>query len=210
MLQKYLISPDCRYITDIIFAVTLRCKFKQTIAIISSCKELWSLREEFYKRKHLLWYSKPILNFWTPEQHFYASGREFTLFVRDNTLWMDIPNLFEHNNTVEHIKDEYDYYPTFTITDQWLVVWSCYYKDDRNNTQPRGGWSFTFHKTWEEVKDELQSRIESGDILSMSYSATNLKLTVPCWTNFTKVTPHLDQAYEWVSMDRLGKIISGE
>lgn len=205
MIQNRIVKTDDLYHNDIIFAVALRCKFKQSIAIISSCKDLWVLRSEFYRRKHLLWYSKPILNFWTPEQHFYASGCKFALLIDTGTLYMDIDGLFQHNNTVDIIKDRYDYAPIFTIDDRFLVIWNIYSKSKTNVS-----WSFTFHTTPTDIKDKLQSMIELEDTMSLEYAIIDLHITVPCWTIFNNIEPKIDHVYEWVSLDRLGKIISGE
>lgn len=189
---------------DIIFNIALWVNFKKSIAIIASCKDLWNLRFEFYKRKHLLWYAKPILNFWTPELHFYASGYQFTLLLNTVTLYMDIIGLFQNNNTVTNIKREYDYCPTFNIENRWLAIWNIYYKSNREEH-----WSFSFHESREDIKSKLRLNIETDDICSMQYSVIDLQTTIPCWTNFN-VEPKIDHFYEWVSLDRLGKIISGE
>ena len=65
---------------------------------------------------------------------------------------MDFQGLFQHNNTVENLKDDYDYFPTFNIEDRWLAVWNVYGKGvtDRNI-----GWSFTFHKARENISNIL-------------------------------------------------------
>lgn len=185
------------YPYDIIFSIALWAKFKQSIAIISSCKDLWYLRLEFYKRKHLLWYSKPMLDFWSPEQHFYASGYQFTLLINTGTLNMDMDGLFQHNNTINILKDRYDYYPTFTIENRWLVIWNVYSKI---YTKHYEGWSFTFHATQEEIKDELQSLIELDDTESLEYAIIDLQITIPCWTTFNTIDSKIDHVYEWVKL----------
>lgn len=192
-----------RYPNDIIFNIGLYCKFKQSIAIIGSCKDLWHLRLEFYKRKHLIYYSRPILSFWTPEQHFYASQYQFTLLILELTLQMEMINLYQNNNTINDIKDYYDYYPTFTIDNRWLTIWHI------NKYQQNYQWSFTFHATRTDIKDKLQAIIENKDIMSMEYAVIDLKTTVPCWSIY-KSKPTINHEYEWISLDRLGKIISGE
>ncbi len=191
-----------RYPNDIIFNIGLYCKFKQSIAIIGSCKDLWHLRLEFYKRKHLLYYSRPILSFWTPEKHFYASNCQFTLLIQERTSEMEMINLYQNNNTINDIKDYYDYYPTFTINDRWLAIWHI---NNHQNCQ----WSFTFHATRTDLKDKLQSFFEKEDITSMEYAVIDLKMVLPCWSIY-KNEPYVDHEYNWISRDRLGKIISGE
>lgn len=190
---------------DIIFNIALWVNFKKSIAIIASCKDLWNLRFEFYKRKHLLWYAKPILNFWTPELHFYASGYQFTLLINSGSYNFDIEGLFQNNNTIANIKINYDYYPSFNIENRWLVIWRRY----TNDAPTHGKWSFTFHETQESIKLELQSIIETMNVKGLEYAIIDLQTTIPCWTNFN-VEPKIDHFYEWVSLDRLGKIISGE
>lgn len=194
------------YPIDIIFNIALWVKFKQSIAIIGSCKSLWHMRSEFYNRKHLLWYSKPILNFWSPEQHFYASGCQFTLLLYTRTLSMDIKGLYQDNNTITNIKDEYDYYPTFNIENRWLVIWYIYIKSRTDNYN---GWSFSFHTTQEDIKYKLQSHMASDDTYCLEYAIIDLKITVPCWSSFNNISK-IDHVYEWVSYNRMGKIISGE
>lgn len=126
---------------------------------------------------------------------------------------MDIEGLFQNNNSVIRLKDNYDYYPTFTITDRWLVVWNVYDKTvpdhpwlDRRPIQ----WSFTFHANREDMKDTLHTIIASDNIDSLEYSLIDLKQSVPCWTTFNAIEPKIDDEYQWVSRDSLGKIISGE
>ncbi len=202
MIRKRLIETDNEYLVDIIFNIGLQCKFKKSIAIISSCKSLWNLRTEFFKRKHLLCYDKPMLNFWTPEMHFYASGCQFTLLVNVNGIEdiISFADLYQHNNTIENMKYDYDYFPTFTIEGQWLVIWNIY--SVKNDSGPvdnllSNAWSFTFHNTRKEVDDKILSVAESDDTNAFEYAVIDLQITIPCWTLF-RVTAKLDYEYKWV------------
>ncbi len=205
MLKRQYVNDSDRKDNDIIFSIALWCKFKQSVAIISSCKNLWHFRKELYKRKHLLWYNKPLLDFWTPEQNFYASGCQFTLLIRAATLFMDIHGLYQQCNIIEQIKDDYDYCPTFNIENCLIAVWHVYSKSDK-----QARWSTTFHSTREEIKYKRQTIIELEDSSSFEYVVIDLKITIPCWIFFNAIEPMIDHEYEWVSYNSRGKIISGE
>ncbi len=155
---------------DILFHIGLYTKFKKSVAIISSCKTLWDMRQEFYNRKHLIYYNKPILNFWSPEQHFYASGSQFSSLITNITMYMEISYLYEYNNTVRCIKKEndYDYMPILQIENQWLVIW---YTTHYNNHE--GIWSYNFYAFETDLLKVIKNTIvEEGYV---KYSVIDLK-----------------------------------
>lgn len=190
---------------DILFNIGLWCNLKKSIAIIASCKNMWLMRKEFYHRKHLLYYHKPSLEFWTPEQHFYASGQQFMLLINDITMYMEVSYLYEYNNTIKHLMQEidYDYTPLFYIQKQWLVIYCNHALENDRDTD----WSFDFYAQKEEMFNVIKNI--KPTVGYVKYTVIDLSKSMPCWSRFN-AQPLLNDYTEHIFQNSLGKIVSGE
>jgi hypothetical protein len=193
-------------IIDIIYYIALWCKFKKSIAIVSSCKEMWERRVQFYKTKQLLWYpNRPLLNFWTPEQQFYAAGCQFILSVDDITLYMETTNIYEYNNSIYEAMNDFgrDFIHTFNIINNYMVIWYSY-ENGKNNT-----WLVTWYNNLQDINDKIVN-IKLDNVLSLKYSVIHFDKSVPCWTKWNTTEPVIYNTVECIFKDCKGKIHSGE
>jgi hypothetical protein len=190
---------------DILFTIGLWSNFETSTSIIRTCKNLWYRKRIFYKQKHLLWYSKPLLNIWNPEQQFYASSQRFTLFVDDLTEGIEISNLYEYNNTVKHMIDDVfgnDYIPTFYIEAKFLIVCLVYPK--RQQGMIYDPWSCHFCSNDVEIKNVLNEK--KIDFNTIRYVIIDLSKITPCWHKFND-KPYMDYSMNDIYKNRKGDVI---
>lgn len=192
---------------DIIHNIGLWCKFRTSIAIISSCKDIWERRSEFYKQKQLSWYPETsLLNFWTPEQRFYSSGCQFTFSVDDITQYMETSYLYEHNNTIVQANDDFgrDFCHTFRISKRWVVIWYEY--SQRGNNK----WSITYHEIEQDINDKISAIKLDGSIV-IKYTIIDIEKSVPCWAKWNNIRPLTHEYCNCIFKDNAGKVFhSGE
>lgn len=105
---------------DCIYQIALWTKFKTTIAIIGSCKYLFNLRKQFYLEKQLLINDKTI-NHWSPEENYYASTKDFTIF-NINDYGVDI-NFYELSNSLLQFMTDKSYYMINKLCHQYVCLW---------------------------------------------------------------------------------------
>ena len=110
---------------DCIYQIALWTNFKTTISIIGSCKHLFSLRKQFYLEKQLLNNEKTI-NHWTPEENYYASTKDFTIFNITDRFNTNV-NFHEVNySLIRFLADDHH---RLVVVAQLTSNWVCFWND---------------------------------------------------------------------------------
>lgn len=173
---------------DIYFQIGLWMDFKKSMSLISCCKRLWIDRLYFWQQKHLLMHNKLLMNFWQPEQQYYASLYNFVLFTNDITMYMDLSNLYQDCNAIHNIATvdddclKYDHVFTFKLEQPWIVIWINY----EHGLYDALTWSYTFFETEEDIKDYINNMGIQYDWL-IKYTVIDLSKSIPCWSKFKNI-----------------------
>ena len=107
---------------DCIYQIALWTNFKTTISIIGTCKHLFALRKQFYLEKQLLHNDKTI-NHWSPEENYYASTKDFTLFNISDDYKLYI-KFYELSNSLLQFMTDKSYRIIITkLSYQFVCLW---------------------------------------------------------------------------------------
>lgn len=172
---------------DVYFYIGLWMDFKRSVALIGCCKELWGKKLYFWRQKHLMVHNKVLMDFWQPEQQFYASLQDFVLFTRDITMYMEVSLLYQNCNAIDNMvnnEDEcflYDNVFKFKIEQPWMVIWLNY--GESRYAHRVDQWSYTFFHSLEDIQDHINN-MDVNNNWSIKYTVVDLSKTVPCWAKY--------------------------
>lgn len=146
---------------DVIYHIALWTNFKRTIAIIGSCKSLWSTRKQLYIEKQLL-NNTEVIDHWTPEQNYYNSTKQFMMFTikyHEEVKFYELSNGLKNYLKNNHII-------TAKLTKRFVCLW--------------GQYVLKYYNTLEEIKCEklfIKNKVISGCFV-------DLKNSIPCYNKW--------------------------
>lgn len=149
---------------NILYKIGLFFNLKRSIALIGSCKALWSKRESFYRDKQ----HGKIIDLWTPEQNYYLSDKQLLLGVSEYTLYNEISYIFIYNNITYKLLS-YNYKIIFAPHHRFMII---YHLDE---------WIIKYCNTIEEIKNIIEP-LKIFDWLQ--FNIVDLQKSIPCWTKW--------------------------
>lgn len=193
---------------DISRYLTLFCKFRTTIDLLSTCHQLWDNRISLLKQNHIILYQRPIVSIWASvEKNYYVGGKEFTVFVDETTGYMDISNVYEYGNMVKHLLNDdsrqCDYSPIFKILHRYLVIYRYRPNIQENNAWYNRPWNYEFFVDYHSIRRDMKAKMDTDNFFSMVFSIIDLFTMDVVFINYSS-SPKLETEYAYINRNDKG------